>query len=635
MISGEDKTRSVPAAPGNTSGSSKQSDPVPEQGSFSLGYVPALDGVRAVAVLAVMLFHFGQGWLPGGYMGVDVFFVLSGFLITTLLIQNAPRPFRAKVFWERRARRLLPALALMLVVVFLYAYTQPPLEQAAVRGQGIATIAYVNNWWLLRTDSQYFDAFQQPSPLLHTWTLSVEEQWYIALPILLLILIALKRFRLLTMAWLFAGLTLVSAAWTVFLADHGASVNRLYLGTDTRAQQLLIGGLLGVLGVLAVSRGSSRARLAGGAAGALGVTGVLGLLLMFTLWPEGRWVAAQLPLSAAFSALLIVGALDPSTRVARVLAVEPLRRIGLISYGLYLWHWPIAVMVGADETNAATPVRLIATFAIASASYVFLEKPIRAGRVRLRWFFVLPVVLVGLALVLTPKAPLAASTQALPDHAAPPFSGSGTTTFFVGDSVSGSLWLPAAGSPRADIAVTGSFLLGCKLFELDFVVLGEVGEEQEGLDCRAWEQQWRADAQRMRPDVGVFVGTSSWQYDVMDAQGRLQPFGSDGYRDRIEQALDTSLPALGASRVAITSVPCTFLPQNPVNASKNDRARTETLNQILRRYADDRGYEFIDVTVATCAPDAGELYVDGLHFSPDGSLRVWEYLRPGLLGMVG
>jgi hypothetical protein len=126
-----------------------------------------------------------------------------------------------------------------------------------------------------------------------------------------------------------------------------------------------------------------------------------------------------------------------------------------------------------------------------------------------------------------------------------------------------------------------------------------------------------------------------WQYDVMDLQGRQQPFGSDGYRDRIEQALDASLPALGARKVAITSVPCTFLPQNAVNASKNDRARTETLNQILERYADDRGYEFIDVTVATCAPDAGDLYVDGLHFSPDGSLRVWEYLRPGLLGMAG
>ncbi|MEZ5119280.1 MAG: acyltransferase family protein [Candidatus Nanopelagicales bacterium] len=601
----------------------------------SLGYVSSLDGVRAVAVLAVMLFHFGQGWLPGGYIGVDVFFVLSGFLITTLLVQNAPRPFRARVFWERRARRLLPALALMLVVVFLYAYTQPPLEQAAIRGQGIATVAYVNNWWLLRTGSQYFDAFQEASPLLHTWTLSVEEQWYVALPMVLLLLVALRRFRLGTMVWLFGALTLISAGWTVYLSAHGASIDRLYLGTDTRAQQLLVGGLLGVLGVMAVKRASSRAQMAGGAAGTLGATGLVGLLLMLTLWPEGRWVAAQLPLSAAFSALLIVGALNPSTWVAHVLAVEPLRRIGLISYGLYLWHWPIAVMVGVDQTNAATPVRLIATFVAAAGSYVLLEKPIRAGRVAIRWFFVLPVVLVALALILTPKAPLASSTQALPDHAAPPFSGSGTSTFFVGDSVSGSLWLPAAGKPRDDIAVTGSFLLGCRLFDLDFVVLGQVTKDKEGLDCGAWEQQWRADAQRMRPDVGVFVGTSSWQYDVVDTEGRQQPFGSDGYRERIEQALDSSLPALGARRVAITGVPCPSLPPNPVNDSKNDRARTGTLNSILKAYAEDRGYEFIDTTVVACAPDSGDLYLDGLHFSPDGSLRVWEYLRPELLRIAG
>ena len=189
--------------------------------------------------------------------------------------------------------------------------------------------------------------------------------------------------------------------------------------------------------------------------------------------------------------------------------------------------------------------------------------------------------------------------------------------------------------PRTDVAVTGSFLLGCNLFELDFVVLGEVSENKEGLDCDAWDQQWRADAQSMRPDIGVFVGTSSWQYDVMDAEGRQQPFGSDGYRDRIEQALDASLPALGARRTAITSVPCTFLPPNPVNDSKNDRARTDALNAILKAYAADRGYEFIDMTPVTCSPDAGDLYVDGLHFSPEGSLRAWEYLRPELLRVAG
>lgn len=150
--------------------------------SRKLGYEPAWDGIRAVAVLAVMFYHFGQGWLPGGYIGVDVFFVLSGFLITTLLVQDAPQPFRARQFWERRARRLFPALAAMLAAVFVYALTTPGLEQGVIREQGIATVLYVNNWWLLHAGTSYFDAYQQVSPLLHTWTLSVEEQWYLLGP---------------------------------------------------------------------------------------------------------------------------------------------------------------------------------------------------------------------------------------------------------------------------------------------------------------------------------------------------------------------------------------------------------------------------------------------------------------------
>ena len=143
------------ASPGRSAGRPGLSAPgasEPRISSRSLGYLPALDGVRAVAVLAVMLFHFGQGWLPGGYMGVDVFFVLSGFLITTLLIQNAPRPFRARGLLGTPGTPPAPCTRADAGGGLLVRLHQPPLEQAAVRGQGIATIAYINNWWLLRTD---------------------------------------------------------------------------------------------------------------------------------------------------------------------------------------------------------------------------------------------------------------------------------------------------------------------------------------------------------------------------------------------------------------------------------------------------------------------------------------------------
>lgn len=608
--------------------------PRPGPTSRPIGRIASLDGIRAVAVLAVMFFHFGQGWIPGGYMGVDVFFVLSGFLITTLLVQRAPEPFAANRFWERRARRLFPALALMLTVVFLYASSTPALEQAAIRGQGLATIFYVNNWWLLASGSTYFDAYQDPSPLLHTWTLSVEEQWYVLLPVLLLVIIAMRRFQWSSLVKLFAVLTAASCAWTVLLAAQGASVDRLYFGTDTRAQQLLLGGLLGVLGARAAAEGRSRVSLAGGHAGTFGVIGLLGLFAMFLLWPEGRWVAAQLPLAALASSLLIIGALDPAARVSRWLSLRPLAAIGLISYGLYLWHWPIAVMIGGDQTNVPTPLRTLATFAIATASYFLLEKPIRSGRVNIRWFLALPVVLVLMAVVCTPKASQASYARALPEHAAPPYSGSGVRTFFLGDSVSGSLWLPAAGEPRNDIAVTGSFLLSCPLFDLDVVAGGKVVQPDEGIDCPAWESQWRGDMQAMRPDVAVFVGTSSWQFDVLDENGVLQPFGSPGYTDRIRRALDSALDSFTAGHIAITSVPCTSLPSNVVNDSKNDRSRTQFLNELLRTYAQEHGYSFVDLDAITCAPDTSDLYIDGLHFTPAGALRVWDRLRPELLALT-
>lgn len=596
-----------------------------------LGYVPALDGIRAMAVLAVMMFHFGQGWIRGGYIGVDVFFVLSGFLITTLLVQRLPEPFDVREFWARRARRLFPALALMLVVVFAYALTVPPLEQSTIRGQGIATIFYVNNWWLLHSGSEYFDAFQQPSPLLHTWTLSVEEQFYVLIPLLLLVLIALSRFTWRVLTAVISALLVASAGWTFIYDALGASSNRLYLGTDTRMQQLLLGSLMAVLGAQAVAAGKTRTAAVGRAAGPFGLVGLLGLLAMFVVWPEGQWIPAQMLLSAVLSGMLIIGVLTPSTAVRRWFSNGVLRRIGLISYGLYLWHWPIAVMIGNDDTNAATPIRLLLTFGIAILSYRYLEQPIRRGRVSLRWFVILPPLLVALAFACTPKASqVVAEATRLQAGAAPAYAGEGTTAYFVGDSVSGALWLPAHSKPSPGVAVTGSFMLGCPLFGLDFVVGGKVVGPPENVDCPDWERRWRQDVLDLMPQVGVLVGTSMWQFDVMDDSGEVQAFGSDGYRRRIERALDSATDSLVTDRIAITSVPCTALPSNDVNDLKNDRARTQYLNNLLSDYASRSGHEFIDLTDLTCASEVASLYSDGLHFTPDGALRVWEAMGPKL-----
>lgn len=562
-------------------------------------------------------------------MGVDVFFVLSGFLITTLLIEKVPAPFSALAFWIRRARRLLPALAVMLAVVFLYAAGTAPLEQSTIRGQGIATIFYVNNWWLLLSGSQYFQALQESSPLLHTWTLSVEEQWYVLLPASILILIGLRRFTVRSLLVVTVAGAVLSLGWTAVLAAGGAGENRIYLGTDTRAQQLLLGGILAVLGVRALDRGLPRMGFVR-RQGWFGVVGLVGLLVVFATWPEGRWVALQLPVAALLSAALIIGAATPGTWVAGVLSWEPLRLVGLISYGLYLWHWPVTVIVDDGRTNAATPVRFLLTFGLAAVSYRFVERPIRRGWGDLRWFLILPVGLSVMAFLCTPRADDAAFGAGLPEHAAVPFSGSGPTVFVIGDSVSGSLWDPLREDPRPDVAVTGSLLLGCPILDLRILpdASGEVAKPPEGVDCVGWQAQWRKDAARLRPQVGMWVASSSLLLDVQDRLGVRQAFASEGYQAVLRDALDRTMADLPSDLIVIATNPCSALPANEANDQKNDRDRGLWMRAFLTDYASERGYALVDLTTPTCDGDTASFYFDGLHFTPEAALRLWDRIAP-------
>ena len=605
----------------------------------SLAYIPALDGIRAFAVLAVISFHFGQRWLPGGFIGVDVFFVLSGFLITTLLVQRSPAAFSLPRFWLRRARRLFPALALMLVAVCLYALTTPALEQSTIRGQGLATLFYVNNWWLLRTGVSYFDAYETPSPLLHTWSLSVEEQWYLLFPLLLLGLVALRRFSLRVIGIVCGALAVGSVVWTALLAEHDADPNRLYLSTDTRAQQLLAGAVLGVIGVAWVRRHGQRlGPLPTAWVAVAGWVGAVGLAVMAALWRERTSVPAQLLLASVFSALLIVGALAPSGRLSRLLSWEPLRRIGVISYGLYLWHWPISIIVTDEETNSPTIVRLTLTFLAAGLSYLLVERPVRAWPLRRVGIMMLalPLPLIGLIIACTPKAGEANTLRALPEQAAFEFHGSGVNVFTVGDSVAGSLWQPLWLNPRTDMAVTGSMLLGCPPIDLEFLLPDGSATEAgppPGTTCHAWLGQWRDDVQRLKPDVLLLVASSQFQFDVSDG-GPQQAFGSEGYRELVRETLDRSVAGLDVPHIAIASPPCTALNSNPINDAKNDRSRTAAVRQMLADYAQERGYAFVDLSAYTCFNDPAAFYLDGIHFTKGKALTTWDWLAPQLTSLV-
>lgn len=370
--------------------------------------VPALDGIRAVAIIAVLLYHHYQFDVPGsrawagGFLGVDVFFVLSGFLITTLLLREHAGAGRIDFarFWSRRARRLLPALfALVVGTAILGRYAFTAADAAHVRGDGFATLLYVENWNRLGAS---------PSPLSHTWSLSVEEQWYLVWPLLLAALLMWSRRRNRSLAWP-VGLLIAASATECAVLFHGIG-ERSYYGTDTRAQSLLVGALLAIV---LIRRPLGRSRLIEGAGWV--AVGFLALMIWSLHSVDPRLYRGGFLLVAAAAALVITAVQQsPAGPLGRLFRSRPLVAVGLISYGLYLYHYPIYLWLTASRTHlTALPLliaRLVVTGLIAVASYFLIERPFVRGRLSRKRV----LALVGCGV-------LALGAIALPSVAAPPW----------------------------------------------------------------------------------------------------------------------------------------------------------------------------------------------------------------------
>jgi peptidoglycan/LPS O-acetylase OafA/YrhL len=345
-------------------------------------YWPQLDGVRAAAISAVIAFHLG--YLPGGWIGVDVFFVLSGYLITTILLSRGGPSGRLAAFWGGRARRLLPAVLLLLLTLSLYSWIGGPgLVPAQLRIPALSTLFYTANWQQIHAGHSYFAQFNAPSPLLHMWSLAVEEQYYLIWPLLLGVLLVVSKSR-----WirhprraLIAGtvvLALFSATW-MGVAAHLYDPNRAYLGTDTRAWELLLGGAAAMLwppGAAASSRRRPWSMLA-----VLGVIGVAAGISWSGGPPSWVWDGGLVGI-ALCTGLVIVGSVrSPQGPVSRILALRPVCWVGLISYSLYVWHWPVIVLMTQDNTGLSgaelLTARLAAMVAAACGSYYLVERPLR------------------------------------------------------------------------------------------------------------------------------------------------------------------------------------------------------------------------------------------------------------------
>ena len=359
-------------------------------------YMPGLDGLRAVAVLAVIAYHLQLPFAPGGLLGVGVFFTLSGYLITDLLLGQHAVSGRLALadFWLRRARRLLPALFVMLAVVAVWVALLDRAQLPGLRSAMAAAAGYVSNWWLIAQHSSYFARFGPPSPLGHLWSLAVEEQFYLIWPWLLLLLLGLRaasqhcRGRY----WLAAAalaLAAASAAEMILLYHPGYDPTRVYDGTDTRAFALMIGAALALLWpsrLLRADPGSRGRWLLDGA----GAAGLIGILLL--AWRTGQYspflYRGGMVLLSAGTAAVVAACASPASRIGRALGWGPLRWLGVRSYGIYLWHYPIIVLTtpaNGGESPARGAAQLAASVAVAALSWRFIEEPVRHGAIGRCW----------------------------------------------------------------------------------------------------------------------------------------------------------------------------------------------------------------------------------------------------------
>ena len=348
-----------------------------------LGYLPSLDGIRALAVAAVFAFHAGFGWATGGFLGVSVFFTLSGFLITRLLLDEsfATRSIDLLRFWARRLRRLLPAAIVAVVLVLVLAATVLRVSPESVRGDVLATLGYVANWRFLFSGQSYSALFTAPSPLLHFWSLAIEEQFYLFFPIIVAVIVRVRgrdRART-TLRWVVLGGIALSIGATV-LAVSAGNGDFVYYSTITRAAELLAGALLAcsLAGATLPGAAGRRWPLPVG----LGAVVAIGFLCVTTSKTTGWVTHGGLTLFSLLSVALIAAAL-PRGPFSSVLSIAPLRGLGKISYGVYLFHWPVILWLDADRVGvsgwALAGVQAAVTLAVAITSYYLIERPIRRG----------------------------------------------------------------------------------------------------------------------------------------------------------------------------------------------------------------------------------------------------------------
>lgn len=626
------------------------------------GYRPALDGMRAVSVLTIMLFHVPYSWVTGGYWSVNVFFIVSGYLITGLLLKELDKWGSIDLvgFYLRRARRLLPALLIMLVVVSLaWPRVLGDDTPGTIRGDGLSALFYVGNWRMVLTGQSYFDQFGTiaQSPFKHTWTLGIEEQYYLLFPILMIVLFRIfgrrGRGKILAVMIALAGLSAIVMA-TVYVP--GGDPSRVYYGTDTRMQDILVGAALAV-GMSMLDRRrmvawAERNRAFVVTAGWV----VVPLTVYWFFWiPAHGWVfyGGYLVFDTMFAVLIASVELLPGSSVARMLSWRPLAWIGTLSYGLYLWHYPLFVILTPERVHlSGIPLQILRfglTFAIASASYYFLENPIRKGALRKLGRKV--STLVPVAAVAATAVAIAVSVNGM--RLAPAArAGEGVTVsggsggyslLIVGDSVGFSLGYNFPKQTFPDIKPTAAVDFGCGTAEQSIVVSGKRQPAEK--DCSSIFAHWSDGVSSTKPKVIVWT-LGPWEVYDHYVGGKTLKVGSAAYSNYLQSRLETGLQTMDKAGkhgpIVIPTVPCLGQPKYMVNGvnmatDRNDPKRAAAVNKILQTFAakHPKVIHLVDPGELVCPSgkftekvNGVQLRKDGVHYTKAGAQKFWTWLMP-------
>jgi peptidoglycan/LPS O-acetylase OafA/YrhL len=666
------------------------------QDSRSLNYQPGLDGLRALSVLGVILYHAGYNWIPGGFLGVEVFFVVSGYLITSLLVEEWRNAgdINLRRFWTRRARRLLPALFVMLFVTCAYAALFVPDARNQLRGDSVAALAYVTNWWQIASHQSYFGALGRPPLLRHLWSLAVEEQWYLMWPLVFRFAMRRVRGRARVLAPIALAAAFLSAIEMAVLFHPADDPSRVYYGTDTRAAGLLVGASLAFVWAPWKWQRARERHLV--AVDVVGVAAIALLVVAFFEFDQSGYFGQQDRLGpvlyrggflvvSLLSAVAIAAVVHPGARLLRAgMGAKPLVWVGLRSYGLYLWHWPVFMVTTPQDVPLDGPAlfvfRLVITFALTEASYRFVELPIRGGaigrylerarasgddeRVEILAPVRLAVVsggivigLIGVQLAVAPRfdqltggtATTTANVIVTPTSTSSIAGSTGAAlgrplrVVVVGDSQANALTINAPVSLASTIALTNGALDGCGVVDKG-TMKSSSRVRRSFRDCVGFQDKWAAKASAAHADIALVV-LGAWEvFDLSTKDGALT-FGTQTHDDYLLDRVHAGIEALRSSgaNVGLLEVPCyrpiTVKGGLPALPERGDDRRTRHLNDVLRRAAaaDPAHVSFIEgpqdfCTNESLATDTGYRW-DGVHYYKPGSKLVFDKITPELLAI--